>query len=254
MELLGAVGGGAFVLASLVLGLRLLLLGRRTRQLPELSMGAALFLMGGIGYPLVTICRLAPIGPTTIAVLFGTYMVLQWFGITCLAVFNWRVFRPASMTSQIAAFGLSACMLTCSLVQGLGEGFAAAARDPKAAMPQLASYFACVGLGWACAESWRYHRMLRRRMAIGLADALVTDRFRLWALSAASASFLTFVTNIAFLLGIDFRRLASRRPDHRRARPDRGGRNRPRLPSAAVVPAPSRGNRVGLAPCRARGG
>ena len=53
MELLGAIGGVSFILASLVIGLRLLLLARRTRELPEFVIGLALFLMGGLGYPLL---------------------------------------------------------------------------------------------------------------------------------------------------------------------------------------------------------
>jgi len=56
---LAALGGLAFVLASLVLGIRLLALATRTRRLPEVCIGLALLLMGGLGYPLI---MTAPLG------------------------------------------------------------------------------------------------------------------------------------------------------------------------------------------------
>ena len=52
MELLAAAGGGAFVLVSLVIGVRVVWLAHRTRGLAELSMGLGLLLMGGLGYPI----------------------------------------------------------------------------------------------------------------------------------------------------------------------------------------------------------
>ena len=44
MEAFAAIGGGAFVLASLVVGLRLIRLGMQTERLPELAMGIRLTL------------------------------------------------------------------------------------------------------------------------------------------------------------------------------------------------------------------
>ena len=60
MQLLAQLGGGAFTLVCLLIGLRLLLLAARTRHLPELLIGAGLFLMAGIGYPLSSIARQLP--------------------------------------------------------------------------------------------------------------------------------------------------------------------------------------------------
>jgi hypothetical protein len=39
-------------------------------------------------------------------------------------------------------------------------------------------------LAWMAVESLRYWRLLRRRLALGLSDALVTNRFALWGLWA----------------------------------------------------------------------
>ena len=57
MASLAALGGGAFVLASLIVGARLMLLARRTRHFPEFAMGFGLFGMGGVGYPLMMVAR-----------------------------------------------------------------------------------------------------------------------------------------------------------------------------------------------------
>ena len=46
LEAVAAVGGGSFVLVSLAVGLRLLLVWWRTRELPEFALGFGLFAMG----------------------------------------------------------------------------------------------------------------------------------------------------------------------------------------------------------------
>ena len=59
MVWVGAIGGGSVVLVSLVLGLRMLLLARNTRAVPEPTLGLGLFLMGGISYPIFVAARVA---------------------------------------------------------------------------------------------------------------------------------------------------------------------------------------------------
>ncbi|MBW2400540.1 MAG: hypothetical protein JRG80_14860, partial [Deltaproteobacteria bacterium] len=59
MEWLGAIGGGSFILASLVIGVRVLMLARRTRELPEIAMGLGLVLMGGLSYPINVAARMS---------------------------------------------------------------------------------------------------------------------------------------------------------------------------------------------------
>ena len=52
-ELLGLIGFGSFLTVSAVVGVRLLLLARRTRRLPELAIGLNFVLAGLIGYGLL---------------------------------------------------------------------------------------------------------------------------------------------------------------------------------------------------------
>ncbi len=203
MEILGAIGGGAFVLVSFALGLRLLWLGVRRRQLAEWCLGATLFLTGGVGYPLVSICRLVPMEDGLRGALFAGFMVMQGVGIGCLALFNWRVFRPTDRRAQAATVGLWATLGAGVIGQALGPGFAASALDPQAPFTQLGNWGAAAALGWACAESWNYYRMLIRRQRLGIADPLLVDRFRLWALSSGTATVLTLLSNVGFMMGID---------------------------------------------------
>jgi hypothetical protein len=53
------------------------------------------------------------------------------------------------------------------------------------------------GLGWSALESLRYHRIMRLRTRLGLADPVVTESFRLWGLGTGAAfagSLLGFMT------------------------------------------------------------
>ena len=97
MEILGAVGGGCFIVVSLIVGVRLLGLARRTRQLAEFAMGIGLVPIAGLGYPLMMLARFGEFlpEPARLALLVG-YQFCQIIGISFVALFNWRVFRPAS--------------------------------------------------------------------------------------------------------------------------------------------------------------
>ena len=49
-----------------------------------------------------------------------------------------------------------------------------------------------LSMGWAFVECARYHLMLRRRLRLDLADPVVTDRFRLYAVG----TLLGLITNV----------------------------------------------------------
>jgi hypothetical protein len=206
MEIVAAAGGGAFVLASLVLGLRLLALAARTRRLPELAMGGALLLTGAVGYPLNAAARSVPgLDDDVRGLLIAAYMATQALGITALAVFDWRVFRPRSRGALAATACVAALYAVAMLGQArAGGGFAGAADDPSAPWPGVGSLLAIGVLVWSCWESWRWFALLRRRARLGLADPLVTDRFRLWALGAGAAALLTAIAFVTNRMGIDF--------------------------------------------------
>ena len=186
MAMLAAVGGGAFVLASTVVSVRLLLLARRTRGLPELLIGLGLLVLGAVGYPITLAIRMLGDAPGLQTGLTVLHAALQFVGQGAIVLFTFRVFRPEAGWARgvVAAYfaGLGALALWQSLASDWSV-FAATQAGPWAYL----SGFTLFALGWAGVEALVYHRKLVRRLALGLADAVSADRMRLWSISILSA-------------------------------------------------------------------
>lgn len=203
MEWLAALGGGAFVVVSLVVGGRLLLLARRTRQFPELAMGGALFLMGGIGYPAIAIARGAEgLDPGVRSAIAGLSLVCQAIGIAGLGTFTARVFRADQPIATWAAWALGLLALGTVVAAGVGSGFQGAVENTGAAMRGNEA-LAGIVLGWCTFESFLYHSKLKRRVKLGLASAVVANRIRLWGIGSAFAMLLNWISQLAAWNGID---------------------------------------------------
>jgi hypothetical protein len=205
MELVAAFGGVAFILASLVVGLRILLLARRTRQLPELVIGLSLFLAGGIAYPLIVLARMATAWPDSLRVgLFALSMLLSGTGTLCACMFNQRVFRPDAGWAKALVFGLACVQAALMAYQCITPGIAAAALHNQGLGVRLFTAAHGVPLLWASIESFRYAAQLARRVKLGLADPVIADRVRLWGISMAASLVINVAATIAALRGIDF--------------------------------------------------
>jgi hypothetical protein len=196
MELIAAIGGGAFVLASLVLGGRLMLLSLRTRGLPEFTLGFGLFLMGGLGYPMMAVAQQSTEMNIGLRVaMLVTQMLFTTIGMSMVTFFTRRVFRPADPWAAWATPACAAAYLSCFYAQGRGAGFEALLTDPDGVWVTSA-YVGIVVMAWTGWESLRYHLLLRRRMGLGLADPVVVDRFRLWTISMFSAASISLAGTI----------------------------------------------------------
>jgi hypothetical protein len=55
---------------------------------------------------------------------------------------------------------------------------------------------------WTAAESLAYHAMLRRRIALGIADPVVANRVLLWAIAAVATVVLCGVIAASMLAGM----------------------------------------------------
>lgn len=200
MEILAAVGGGAFVLVSLVLGVRLLALFLRTRKLPELACGLGLLLMGGIGYPLIAVVQESPVSSDVKIVLLLAQMSCHVVGATIFCVFTQRVFRPGASWAWMITGATFAVILGAALVQIQSPGLRAYV-EQGAGIWHWHGAASTLPLLWAGAESQHYHGLMRRRQRIGLADPLLTDRFGLWAFAMFSAALITIVSITVESLG-----------------------------------------------------
>jgi hypothetical protein len=204
VRVLAALGGGAFVLACLVVGGRLLGLASRTRALPEAVLGGGLFLMGGFAYPLTAVARAAQALPDeTRTALMIVAHVLMMSGIAALAVFNWRVFRPGSAVARIGCAALAVALLACFVWQGATPGFEAGALHKQGGGLVAITALAALTMGWSAAESSRWAGMLGRQARLGLADAAVALRVRRWAVATTCAGLISAATVGLHLQGLD---------------------------------------------------
>jgi hypothetical protein len=93
----------------------------------------------------------------------------------------WRVFRPGArwagalfvVLAAGATLALAAFVAAGTLERGAGHAWFWLELGVRVASPI-----------WLASESLRFWSQMRRRAALGLADPLVTDRFRLWASGA----------------------------------------------------------------------
>jgi hypothetical protein len=189
VQWISLIGFSAFVVASLVAGGRLLLLARRTRQIPEAALGTALFLGGGIGWALLVFGL--QVLPETVAPtmrILGNLCI--HIGGTALAVGTAQMFRPGQLRAR-AAVALIAAVYAVSFWQRL--------LDPTALPAPVFVFWTstlagAATYGWSATESWRWHARLRRRLTIGLAEADGTRRMGLWAAASAIAVAIHVVT------------------------------------------------------------
>ncbi|MFQ5417957.1 MAG: hypothetical protein ACE5FL_13030 [Myxococcota bacterium] len=184
MQALLGIGVLAMIAACVVVGTRLLWLSTRTRRSPEFLLGTAFVLLGGIGYPLAIAARGGPGGSPSPGLL---RLALGFQDVACLAMYaaTWQTFhsgsRSAGGITALAAVGFGASVM----------GVAGSGSPDHGAWYYIGFALRAGCFGWAAVESHRYQRLLKRRLRIGLGDAVVADRFRLWTISTV-AIFLGF--------------------------------------------------------------
>jgi len=181
---LSVAGFGSFVVASFLVGLRLLGIASRTGKAPELAIGTAFLAGGGLGYGLIVLTFALHVFSTPvmpIAVLVGNTSASC--GAIALAFGIWRIFRPADRWPVA---------LTALIVTLLAVSFAGRLRNVAVVpAPTFVFWTFTIGSGasyaWIAFESLRFHAILRRRMRIGLADADIVHRFLLWGVAGSAA-------------------------------------------------------------------
>jgi len=202
---LAALGGLVFVFASILIGIRLLALATRTHRLPELCIGLALLLMGGLGYPLIMTARMAVrLGAPARVGVMAVAVVLLGVGTLAVGVFNWQVCRPAERWSFWVVVAAALSMLACMGLQLVGPGLEAAAFHNRGLGFRVFLLHSALLSGWGAYESLRAWARLRRRLRLGLADAVVTERVLLWGIASVASTIVGGTSTIAGFLGINF--------------------------------------------------
>jgi hypothetical protein len=168
----------AFVLAAH-------LLSRATHQKgtsPELLLGLHLLLAMGFGYLLISVAVVdaqqgRSLGAGIAGALMGFGYLATILGLIATLVFNRRVFREDSGWARLFVWATATAMLVGWAGFGLVDGFPPVFEGPwlwTMMTGILAANF------WVAIEPLHYHRLMRRRLRLGLAEPLVVNRFLLW--------------------------------------------------------------------------
>lgn len=208
MQILTGLATIAFCVVGAVVGARLVVLWRRTRGFPELVVGIALFLIGAVGYPLAMIGGIpGAVSPRAgIAMVTASTFVID-FAFVLVATFTWSVFRRASTWGRALlgalALGYAGHAIGVLLVSpSLTTATELMTAAPRVMLAGQGLNF--VTFGWTAVEGYAYWWKLRKRVAIGLGDPVVANRFLLWALSGSGSLFTNLISWWVMFQGIDF--------------------------------------------------
>ena len=188
LQLLAGLGMAVFVGVSVVVGVRLVRLARRTGEGPELLIGVALISMAPVGFPLARLSlAMQESAPGVAAGLLALSVASLALGGCCAAELTRRVFRPTTRWALVLIWAIALGLVGCWGVTAWTIGFDL--RDRPMDWPGYGGFILRSGaLVWAAAESLRYWRLMRRRLAVGLADPATTNRFLLWGAGSAAGA------------------------------------------------------------------
>lgn len=221
MDLLNSVQSIAtliFVLGSTAVGVKLLLLSSRTKQLPELLLGASILCTGGLGYGLliaaIVIRGTEPMAPADVpalsVALAAIGRTIHNVGVTLYLGFMVYVFRRSAGWAYALA-GVAALLLWGGFLVGVGQGSLRNVGVGGAAW--FAEYVVIWGYPvWNAIESFRYYGLMRRRASLGLADPIVTNRFLLWGTGSVFAALAIWTASVPFVFASDVARLEAITP------------------------------------------
>jgi len=180
------------LIITLAMGVRLLLVARRTRGLPELLFGIS-FLTGGLGQAFGQIGhRLiwntpGPFATTMNTVLFGLVVVAT----TSLYAAIWRVFLADSTRGKVV-FALGSGLAILGFAMRIHSGdFATMKVDSDGNLLFTVTRVAL--FIWGALEAFHQSSMLTKRAKLGLADAVAANQIWLWGIAAVFSIGLTTV-------------------------------------------------------------
>lgn len=196
MELLGTILSLATFGLGVVLAIRLLRLGIRGRTAPELAMGVyCLFVTAGALFLALSLRNAdAPSFPFSVA---STFCI--GLAAFALAVGIWRIFHPGEPRARALVIGVGVWMLA-SWVACVLPGRAVLLGDLTVANGGFVAGRVAV-YAFGAFEAFRYARMLKRRVALGLADPVTAHQILLWGIAWMCVSFIAVGMLIARWVG-----------------------------------------------------
>jgi len=195
-----------YVATVTVVGVRMLILARKTGGRPELLLGAGSLLVVAVGLPTSIASGFGKSAAEVHVAFWMASELATQLGIVLLYLFAQQVFRPGAPWARAVVIGVAIYLPVC---------LAGAGRALEAAAPQLDSVAATRGwlllcfLGyggcflWSSAESMLQYRMAVRRQALGLADPVVASRFLLFSVYGLAAMAIMLANAAAVLFGFN---------------------------------------------------
>jgi hypothetical protein len=203
LAVLLGISQALYVLVVLTLGIRLALLASRTRKLPEALLSVHFLLCCSLGYLLLGIGVPAAYQPGFLpawaaAPLIAAGHLTSSVGVWTGVAFNWLVFRREAVWARrlvwLTALALAAGYIGAGLSGGLARG-------------TLAGFWIWLLYGtytaaaaWVMVEPLRHYATMRKRLRLGLAEPLVTNRFLLWGSGSVCRFVMLVVGAFASLL------------------------------------------------------
>lgn len=198
MAEIGAIQGAAgtlYLITITIVALRMLLLARRTGERPELLLGLSLLLGGTIGSTMEAggLSAAGQLGAANAGKLIAVGKAFGIFGFGCQGIFIWHVFRPTERWAPILFLSLLGVMLVACFGFGWTGTYTTASIDVLWFAVELLARMAFPV--WLMTESLLYYGQMRKRLALGLADPVVTNRFLLWG-GIGALSILLLLTSV----------------------------------------------------------
>lgn len=200
------ISTAVFSVFSIVVGIRLIVLSRRTQQVPERSLGLGLIGVAGLGYGILIFAMVGKRAaggadaPEFYTWLIGLGWVFHNLGVVFLLDFVQKVFRPEESWAQ---------SLKYVLIIVLWGGWIADVFDGGLTAGRPGVYywisFAVIGTYplWTTIEAFRYWGQMRKRVLLGLADPLVANRFLLWTIASIFSLASIWTVQIPAFLGYE---------------------------------------------------
>jgi hypothetical protein len=189
-----------YALLTAAVAVRLLVLASRTRELPELLLGVAYLLGGVLGFAtLIVGTAFQDDAPLLSRILGGLGLFFFSTGHLSVALMCWRVFAPHSRRLA-ALFWVLAAVLAVDFARNVGvEGIPFPPSQSPWYYPGMVGRTATTT--WWVIAALSYHARLRRRLALGLADAPATNRVLLWGLAGIATLAASMVITVGTVTG-----------------------------------------------------
>jgi hypothetical protein len=192
------LGPAGYLILGLLclLGARLIALAVRTRKLPELWIGLFFMLTAPGGGLVLRALELVGRSPAA-RVMAVVGLCLVALGTVPGYIFTYTVFRPGRRWALgLAVAGSVLCLWGCFAQLG-GLSLHIDASGPR--MDFVLARVVC--FGWSTYESLRLYFMMKRRLAVGLGDPVVGNRFLLFAWWSTAMGVLPLTHALDRLLG-----------------------------------------------------